>query len=79
MRFTIRCKQLREVTSSDGIPQEVGVAIRPEEFKSYVEASFEQHEFKNNMHYYLSVPIELLDDSIQIGDEYEVLIAKKLN
>ncbi len=78
MRFTIRCKQLREISTSDGMPVTMTADSRAEE-KRYVEASFEQHDFKNNVNYYLSVPVELLDDSIKIGDEYEVLIAKKLN
>lgn len=74
MKFTIRCKQLREI--DDFGAQNLTGTVAPEPIGSYVEASFESS--RNKVNYYLSIPKDLLDDSVQIGDEYEVTISKSV-
>lgn len=76
MKLTIRCKSLREVSNTDGMPVDMAVALPSNEIKTYVEASFEGHKFNDNINFYISLPSQLLDDKVYIGDEYEVTFNK---
>jgi len=77
MKLIIRCTTLREVTTDGAMAVNASGIVNPEKFKTYVEASFEAHQ-KDNVNFYISIPTQLLDDDMRIGDEYEVTFTKKV-
>lgn len=71
---TVKCKSLRLVESEAG-NQAVSVASHQENAIPYVEAGLETHQEK--FHLYLSLPSELLDVDLKIGDEILVTFERK--
>lgn len=75
MKFKIECTRLEKAEKRNGagamsmVAQDKDVKVR-----YYVAAAFNAH--MENVDCYISLPSELLDDNLKIGDEFEVEIRR---